>query len=137
MRVYTVHQNPDPLAEDQIEFVKEGFSWPALLFSLFWLLYHRMWLVAGGYLAISIAIEGLGAVLGGGFELEFLFATTALGLVFAAEANDLRRWSLHRRGWTYVGVVSGRRRDEAERRFFGVYELSASGALLPRAGVLA
>ncbi len=137
MRVFTVHQNPDPLAEDQVEFVKEGFSWPALVFSLFWLLYHRMWLVAGAYVAVSVAIEGTGALVGGGLELEFLFGTTVLGIVFAAEANDLRRWTLRRRGWTDLGVVSGRRRDEAERRFFSDYELSASGALLPRGGALA
>ncbi|MBM3502606.1 MAG: DUF2628 domain-containing protein [Alphaproteobacteria bacterium] len=135
MRVYTVHQNPDPLAGDQVIFIKEGFSWPALVFSLLWALYHRLWWVAGGYVVISLAIELLATglewpVIGGVVSLAFT-------VLFAAEANDLRRWSLHRRGWTEVGVVSGRGRDEAERRFFSLYGVTSSGSLIPRGGAFA
>ncbi len=49
MTVYSVYEPPTQapdLAEraDRLAFVKEGFSWPALLVPLLWLLYYRMWI---------------------------------------------------------------------------------------------
>ena len=48
MRVYTVHILPGADAlEDAPLLVREGFCWPAAIFTVFWALWHRMWLVAG------------------------------------------------------------------------------------------
>jgi hypothetical protein len=38
--------------------------------------------------------------------------------VLAIQANDLRRWSLERRGFEMVAAVTGRSRDECEMKFF-------------------
>ena len=35
--------------------IKEGFCWPALFFSLFWSIWHRLWLVALGLIATNLA----------------------------------------------------------------------------------
>ena len=47
MRLYSVHLRRHGLDPDRdIVLVKEGFSWPALLFSFLWALRHQLWLAA-------------------------------------------------------------------------------------------
>ncbi len=119
MTVYTVHAPPgsagaavDPL---DFAFIKEGFCWPALFFAPLWLIVRRLWLALLGYLVISIGLSALSRYLDGPAipVISVLFT-----FLFALEANELRRWTLTRRGWRLVGVAEGQRRDEAELRFF-------------------
>ncbi len=119
MTIYTV-MCPPPSGNqtadaEQVAFVKEGFCWPALFFSAFWLLWHRMWLVLAGYIVIEVLLVIAGALIGGpiGGVLSLLFT-----VLFALEANGLRRWTLERNGWTLAGVVSGAGLAECETRFF-------------------
>jgi hypothetical protein len=121
----TVYSVYDPPAEapdlmqraDRLAFVKDGFSWPALFVPLLWLIYHRMWieLIVLGliYLALQVAFgtDTQGQALA-------LWASFAIGVLFAFEANDLRTAALERRGYRLAGVASGRDRIEAERSFF-------------------
>ncbi|KZL19642.1 hypothetical protein PsAD2_01921 [Pseudovibrio axinellae] len=98
-----------------IMFVKDGFSWWAMLFPLLWALYNRMWLVFLGYLAAVVAFVFLAQLFGsttGGFIT--LLAT----LLFAMEAGFLKSWSLQRKNWQVAGFVSAANLDEAEIRFF-------------------
>ncbi|MBO6509055.1 MAG: DUF2628 domain-containing protein [Roseibium sp.] len=104
----------DPRQTDRLAFIPDKFSVLALLFSVIWLLVHRMWLVLLGYLfvtlmvellALSISAEAMGVV------------ALVVSLIFAFEAQALRRWSLERKGWRVVGIVDGLSRDEAEFRF--------------------
>ena len=132
MRIYTVQQGPDPRsAGDDIEFVRDGFSWGAFFFTLIWPLYHGLWLVSVLVLVLSSA---LGAVieLAGFDDLGRGAVWLAAALVFGYEANNLRRWTLSRRGWRQVGLVGGRTLADAEHRFFGIYSVSSSGMLIPR-----
>ena len=58
MRVYTVHFRPGSLTPDRdTTLVKEGICWPAFLFTFFWALWHRLWLVAALIVAAEIVIE--------------------------------------------------------------------------------
>ena len=62
MVTYTVHEHEDGsggLAEraDKIVFVKEGFALAALVFPIPWLLYHRMWFVLAGFIAVILALQ--------------------------------------------------------------------------------
>ncbi len=133
MRVYTVHEPPGELTPEaraeRTAFVKEGFCWPALFIAPIWLLYHRMAWGFLGYLVLSLLMGALVARLpaGAGSALSFLFAVW-----FALEANALRRWSLARKGWTTVGVASGRNRAEAEHGFFLRRERASHRAGPPR-----
>jgi hypothetical protein len=62
----------------------------------------------------------------------FGWASLAIAVLFAFEANDLRAASLERRGYRPAGVVSGRDRTEAERSFFSSWlPLQAKGAREP------
>lgn len=120
MKLYTVHAPPagqgdgasDPLA---FAFVKEGFCWPALFLPVIWILFRRLWLVLLVYLAIVLAFT----VAGLRFDGPALAAAGVLfAFLFALEANELRRWTMARRGWRFLGVAEGRNRTEAELRFF-------------------
>ncbi len=98
-----------------IKFVKDGFSWWAMLFPLFWSLYNRMWLVFLGCLAAIVALAFIAEVFGvtyGGFLA--VMAT----LFFAMEAGLLKSRSLRRKNWQTVGFITASNLDEAEIRFF-------------------
>lgn len=106
---------------DRIVFVREGFAVFALLFPLLWLLVHRMWWVLIGF-AVILAAVNAGATLMGLGETATSLALLVLTLFFALNANELRRWTLERRGYQVVGAVSGRNRDECEIRFFADWD---------------
>lgn len=102
-------------AAQRIVFVPDRFSWLALLYSLPFLLWHRMWLVFLAYLTVSLIIE-MAAISIGGFAPTV--AAVALALFFALEANGLRRWTLERKGWRMIALSCGADQEEAELRFF-------------------
>ena len=61
MAVYSVYEPPKPPADlalraEKLAFVKEGFSWPALLVPALWLIYQRMWIELVVFLAIFIVL---------------------------------------------------------------------------------
>ncbi len=122
MQTYTVHEPPNTSADrvdraERLVFIKEGFSWGAVLFGPLWLLAHRLWWPLIGYLVAYTAIEAtrLAAIVDRRWIGLILIA---LNLLLAFEGDSLRRWALARRGWRMLGASSGRNRAECERRFF-------------------
>jgi len=117
MRHYTVHLRRHGLDPDRdLVLVKEGFSWPAFFFSVLWALWHRLWLVAGIFFLIQLAMSLVLAV----WTLDPVSASAVsvgAALIFGYAANDLRRWVLGRRGFVETAVVAADGRDGAERRF--------------------
>ena len=134
MRFYTVQAPPEaaPFAADpsRIVFVKEGFCWPALFIAPLWLIYRRMWLVLLFYV---LALVGLG------FASERADGPllSAIGVLsafwFALEANELRRWTLSRRGWRLLGIAGGRRLVDAELGWFARMAQAPSAPSAPAA----
>lgn len=127
MKSFSVHQPPvsaglDPVLDTR--FVKDGFAWPALFIPIIWMLWHRMWLVLVAYL---IGGAGVSAALIGAVPDMAMPVLILFGVLFAWEANNLRRWSLGRRGWRELAAAYGRNRAEAEIRYF----LSAMDATGP------
>jgi hypothetical protein len=108
MRIWTVHHRPAITGKPvQTVMVREGFSWLAALFPLFWFLVKRLWLVAALYFALATL-------------LGFLLPAAASPWVFVAlqilagfEARNLQRWTLERRGFRLMGVVQGRDEEGA------------------------
>ncbi len=120
--VYSVYEPPVPATDvvaraDRLAFVREGFSWVALLVPLLWLIYYRMWIE---FVVLLLVYIGLQLAFGGDAQGETLIAWAglAIGVLFAFEASDLRTASLERRGYRFAGVASGRDRIDAERSFF-------------------
>lgn len=122
MRLYTVHHRQEAtgsltgLADDAI-LVKDGFSWPAFLVPLVWLVYKRMWIVLAFYIAASAGLTAF-AYAGVATQTMVTVGTIALNLILGLEGNDLYRWTLGRRRYREQAVVSGRGLVAAEQRYF-------------------
>jgi len=125
MSVYTVHEPlvraavPLPDAE-RIVFVRDGFSFWAFLLAPLWMLRHGMWLVLIGYLVVSAAVEAP-LVAFDGSRTAVAVVGLLISLLVGLEASTLRRFTLRRRGWNNVGIVSGDDVEDAERRFFDAW----------------
>jgi len=130
MSIYTVHEPPLRAAEsipdpERFVFVRDGFSLWAFLVAALWMLWHRMWLVLLIYVVIIAGLQAAmryGGVPGGVIGVTELLISLLIGL----EASTLRRFTLWRRGWRNVGVVSGQDEEDAERRFFAAWKADAS-----------
>ena len=121
MRVYSVHMRRQSLDPDRdMVLVKEGFSWPALFFSVFWALWCRLWWVALGLVVVNVVVSAVLAVLGADPVSEGVISF-GMAILFALLANDLKRWTLSRRGFRQVGVVAATNAEAAELRFFDLH----------------
>ena len=130
MSVYTVHEPPlraaDALAEpERFIFVRDGFYWWAFLLTPFWMLRHRLWLVFVIYLVVMAGLDTTMRILG---VSAFVIACVGvlISLLAGFEASTLRRFTLRRRRWRNVGIVSGDDLEDAERRFFDIWVRGAS-----------
>jgi hypothetical protein len=118
---------PDPMS---VIFVKEGFCWPALFVAGPWLIFRRMWLVLVGYIVVAILVSAVSAATG---PLSTGVAIVLLHFLFALEANQLRRWTLERKGYGPIGVVEARGLEEAEIRYFSTADWAVDETLAPPA----
>ncbi|MEZ5817378.1 MAG: DUF2628 domain-containing protein [Hyphomicrobiaceae bacterium] len=138
MQTYTVHEPADGPRDrlergEELVFVREGFSFLAAIFTPFWMIAHGLWLALVAYFVAVIGLELIFWAAGVGQNAAG-WAMVALHLLVGFEADAIRRWTLGRRGWTVVGSVSGRNREECERRFFEAWlkdQPYASRANLP------
>jgi hypothetical protein len=132
VRLYTVHQGPSPAGRgDDVVFIRDGFSWLALIVPPLWALYRALWLVVAGIAVLALAINGL-AQWTAASSSAMVAVILAAVLLFAFEANDLWRWTLRRRGFRDVAIVAGRSLADAELRFFQAVVVSPTGMLIPR-----
>ena len=138
MRVYTVHLRRHGLIPDEdLVFVREGFSWWAFLFTFVWALWHRMWWMAVwlfiGVTAISLAAE---ALLGQGGAALAASMAVAAGIGFVAD--ELRRRQLRAEGYAEAGLVAAEDEDAALHRFLQAEPyLAADMAAAVRSGASA
>lgn len=121
MRVYTVHapvaSGADLAAADKFVFVRDGFHFWAAVATVIWLLWHRLWLVLIGWIALTLAINfgmaALGVSRGTILTVDFLIA-----ILMGFEAASLQRWTLSRRKWRQLDIVVADDAESAEHRFF-------------------
>lgn len=133
MAFFEALQNPNKshngdYANGNIVFVKDGFSWPALFLTPFWLIFRGMWLVLLFYIGFSLffwAVANSGYV---SADAAF-WAQIGLSILFAYEANFLRKWTLQRGNYKHIGVSLGANLREAEVNFFGQFEQAAPVAM--------
>ncbi|MBT3170358.1 MAG: DUF2628 domain-containing protein [Rhodospirillaceae bacterium] len=126
MRYYTVHlprglsQGGDPRSSagqmlGGALFVREGFCWGALFFSILWAIGHGMWLGALAMAALLTLVVGLPEI----FALDWASrAVLLIGylLVCGFNGNDWRRLGLKEGGWDLVSVIAARDSDHAVMR---------------------
>lgn len=115
MTVYSVHVRDTGL-KPNLALVKDGFSWPAAIFGFFWALVIGAWDVALVLLGVQI-VAGVLAPLLIGDPTSQTVVQLGVSVVIGLIANELRRWSLDRRGMFEDAVVSAHDKEEAERRY--------------------
>lgn len=117
MRYFSVHAPDDePDAGERYLFVKDGFSWPAFFVPILWILWHRLWLTLVWYIVFVLVVAWTGRLMG---DSAAVWVALLGNVLFALEANNLRRLALEDRGWSGIGSSFGRDMEEAEARFFG------------------
>jgi len=122
MKSYTVHHKTGDVASitarpEQLVFVPEAFCWIALFIPLIWLLFRRMWVVAAIFFAALATVSAIGV----GLDIAswvMIVISVAMNLFIAWEGNELRRWSLARRGMKMIDIVTGKSQAECELEFF-------------------
>lgn len=108
MRVWTVQVRPPQAGKPpRVALLRDGFAVVALLVPALWFLAHRLFALAGLYLALVVA---LGAVLPAGAAMLLILG---LHLFMGFEARTLQGWWLGLRGWRTEAVVMGRDADAA------------------------
>jgi hypothetical protein len=121
MRLWTVFEPRTPAnageRADRTIFVKDGFSWPGLAFSLPWLLFHRLWLGTFVFIVLSVTAGLIGHFLPLTESARMLLGLLA-NLFVGFEGNDMRRRKLLKQGFVQAGSVLARNRHEAEEIFF-------------------
>lgn len=138
MAIYTIHEPPQKRREsrrglERFRFVRDGFYFWAFLLAPFWMLWRRLFLVFIGYLLLSVVLN---------VAMHFAQAPDAakfatqmlLSLLVGLEAGSLQRWTLCRRGWRDLGIVSADNVEAAERRFFDSWEGESAAARTVPAG---
>jgi hypothetical protein len=125
MSVFTVHEPPLRAADasadpERFAFVRDGFSIWAFLFAPLWMLWHRLWIVLAIYVVAGFGIEAGLLALGASTSIQTIVALL-ISLLIGLEASTLRRFTLSRRGWKNVGIISGDDVEDAERRFFDAW----------------
>ena len=118
MKTYAIYAKPNDRNAEEAIFVPEAFSWGGFVFTGFWALWNRMWIV--GAIVLSIAL--LGSALPPALQL---LLNLAISIFMGLHANDLLGLSLARRGFSQIGLSNGRTLEEAELRFY------ADGASVP------
>jgi hypothetical protein len=132
LAAFTVHEPPSIASAaferaESLVFVKEAFSWRALLFGPLYFLARGEWLALAAYVAAAALAVGVLELFGAADDLTG-FALLLLNVIAGFEASELERWSLARAGWREVGTVTAARRDDAERRFFDAWLPSVPAA---------
>ena len=116
MAIYRVFVSPFDRTGSTV-IVKEGYCWSAMVFSAFWAIWHRMWIVAILLLAGLLLVRFLALQLDLGENLQSL-VSMAVAFILGNEAEHLRAWSLERAGYREIGVVEAHNLDEAELKYF-------------------
>ena len=113
MRTYSVHMRSHGLDQGQdFVLVKEGFSWPAFLFNIFWALWHRLWLAAIALFATPLVIVIVIKVIGLGPAVQIVLSV-GWSVIVGMLANDVRRHYLHHDGFVEDGIAAGKAADDA------------------------
>jgi hypothetical protein len=125
MPVFTVHEPPlrataDLPDPERFVFVRDGVYVWAFFLTPLWLLWRGLWLVFLIYAVTAIAIENAMHYVGFGTG-SVVLVQLLISLLVAVEAASLRRFSLARRGWKNIGIVSGDDLEDAERRFYDAW----------------
>ncbi len=114
MHIYSVYgEAKDSNNLQKIVIIKEGFSWPAFCFSIFWIVYSAHWLVSCGVLfsviltVIYLKVDVIEMI------SSYLWFSIFLGIF----ANDMQRWFLEKKNFQLLDLIFCKNKDSALIKF--------------------
>ncbi len=110
MNIYSIYLNPQKKDSDFIT-IKQGFSIFATFFSVFWALYHKMWLLLIVTLIFSIIILGLG------YNQFIYLGQITIILLYGFFSDDIREYDLQRKKYQLEDIILAKSQMEAELKF--------------------
>ena len=117
-KIFTVHEKTEaPEPADRVLLVREGFSYAAFVFSVFWLLANRLWGPAFGYVIAMVALH-IGGQEFGVSPVSVVVLQLLLQVLVAANAYDLKRMQLAHQGYREAGVLVAESAIAAEQRYY-------------------
>jgi len=113
MKTFDVYKHPT----QGYQAVKQGFGWPAFIFTVIWALVKKMWGLGFAFLGViflltlvETAFEQEGSQ---GGVLVMLLAQLAFYIVVGVKGNDWRRGNLVKRGFERLNTVEAETLDAA------------------------
>ena len=97
------------------EAVKQGWSWPAFLFTFFWAMVKKMWGLGLGVLVGWLAVAVVLGMAGDSRAIDAFGNLVGLivSVVFGVNGNAWRASNLRSRGYEAVGTVAAKNPEEA------------------------
>jgi len=111
MKQYKIYANP----QGSYEAVKQGWSWPAFFFSLFWAMVKNMWALGVGVLiGFIVLVLFIGNFVAGqdGQDL-FNIASIIVHIIFGINGNKWRENNLPTKGFEFKETVTAANSDGA------------------------
>jgi len=112
MKNFNIYENKD----GEIKAIKQGWSWLAAIFGVFWALYNKMWLVIGVTLGVIILVTVLE------ITLEFpehisrgltYWFNIIVFVIFGIYGNKWKEKNLISRGYVYKDIVEAKTSNDA------------------------
>jgi hypothetical protein len=110
MKQYKVFKHPS----GEIEAVKQGWSWPAFLFSFIWAIVKKMWAIGIGLLILSLIFISM---VGAGTDLLINIVSVIVSIVFGIYGNYWREKNLESRGYEMKKTISATNPGDAVAQF--------------------
>jgi hypothetical protein len=123
-QLFEVYHDASLPDEEAIVLVRQGFSIPAFVFHIGWLLYHRLWIEGAIFMALYVGIVMAGDHYGFS-SASLAIGQLALQCLLGANAADIRGLILEHRGFKLVDVATGTSAWDAERRYYYAHEVRA------------
>jgi hypothetical protein len=115
MKLHNIYIKKDSFDQiKDIKTVKEGFSFYAFFFAIFWFLYHKMWKYAAIIFIIYLSFSFLGKSFGQNIQFAF---ELSFALLVGFNANYIRQKHLSEIGYEFLGSAFGKNELEAQLNY--------------------
>jgi len=105
---------PQTLANQDVEVIKDRFSVIACLLTPIWCVWHRLWLELLAYIGVAFVLAFIAFFVG---ESAASWIGLLVGILIGLEASAIRGYALTRKGYLFKGEVVSQSARDAEWRY--------------------
>jgi len=105
---------PQTLANQDVEVIKDRFSIVACLLTPIWCIWHRLWLELVAYMGVAFVLGFIAFFVG---ESAAGWVGFLVAVLIGLEASAIRGYALTRKGYRFKGEIVSASSREAEWRY--------------------